>query len=171
MSFLFLLVVVGAIVALVVLRKGESARYETQAAPSQVIMAATAAVATGKRWSVAHQTDSSVTFNYVKKPSKLIALVGILFFFVPGIIYLILAGKKETLSFLVDRSTGNTLVQATSNGYKGKFAARAVRTQLGVAAGTTATAAHAPAITQGHPAALPQQRVAEDTAVRSPELT
>jgi hypothetical protein len=163
-----LLVFVGAIVALVMLRKGEALRFETQAAPSQVIMAATAAVGTGKRWSVAHQTDSSVTFNYVKGANKLIALIGILFFFVPGIVYLILAGKKETLSFMIDRSTGNTLVQATSNGYKGKFAARGVRTQLGVAVGTTAIAAHPSALTQGQPV-VPQQRV-DDGAVRSPEL-
>ena len=51
MSFFFLLVFVGAIAALVLLRKGEALRFETQAAPSQVIMAATAAVGTGKRWS------------------------------------------------------------------------------------------------------------------------
>jgi hypothetical protein len=168
MSFFFLLVFIGAIAALVILRKGEALRFETQAAPSQVIMAASAAVGTGKRWSVAHQTDNAVTFNYVKKPSKLIALVGLLFFFIPGV-YLVLAGKKETLSFMVDRSTGNTIVQATSNGYKGKFAARGVRTQLAVAVGTTATAAHPSALPQGQPVALPQQRV-DEAAVRSPEL-
>jgi hypothetical protein len=173
MSFFFLLVFVGAIAALVLLRKGEALRFETQAAPSQVIMAATAAVGTGKRWSVAHQTDNSVTFNYVKKPSKLIALVGLVFFLLPGIVYLVLAGKKETLSFMLDRSTGNTIVQATSNGYKGKFAARGVRTQLGVAVGTTATAAvttaHQAAITPCQPVDVPQQRAAE-ASDRSPEL-
>jgi hypothetical protein len=169
-TFFILLVVIAAIAALVVLRKGEAARFETQAAPSQVIMAATAAVGTGKRWSVTHQTDNSVTFNYVKKPSKLIALIGILFFFVPGVVYLMLAGKKETLSFMIDRSTGNTIVQATSNGYKGKAAARGVRQQLAVAVGTSATSAHAPSLTQGQPVQLPQQRVEADSSVRSPEL-
>lgn len=175
MSYFILLVIIGAIAALVVLRKGEAARFETQAAPSQVIMAATAAVGTGKRWAVAHQTDHSVTFNYVKKPSKIIALVGLLFFFVPGLVYLVLAGKKETLAFQIDRSTGNTIVQATSNGFRGKTAARGVRQQLAVAVGTTAAAAHAP-LTQAQPAqlppvqqvTLPQQRVG-DAAPVAPE--
>jgi hypothetical protein len=177
MSFFILLVFVGAIVALVMLRRGEAARFETQAAPSQVIMAATAAVGTGKRWSVTHQTDTSVTFTYVKKPSKLIALFLLLFFVVPGIVYLVLAGKKETLSFLIDRSTGNSIVQATSNGYKGKFAARSVRQQLAVATGTTATAAHQPAVTAVQQPAIapvespsfPQPRVATETPTSSHE--
>lgn len=177
MEFLFFLVFVGAIVALIVLRKGEALRFETQAAPSQVLMAATAVVGTGKRWAVAHQTDHSVTFTYTKKPSKLIALFLLLFFIVPGIVYLVLAGKKETLSFQIDRSTGNTIVQAVSNGYKGKSAARDVRTQLGVGAGTTATVAHTqpaqPIAPAQHapiapPVPAPQQQVV-DPAFRSPE--
>jgi hypothetical protein len=181
MTFLFLLIVIAAVVALVMLRKGEALRFETQAAPSQVIMAATAAVGTGKRWAVAHQTDHSVTFTYTKKPSKLVALVLLCFFLVPGIVYLVLAGKKETLGFQIDRSTGNTIVQAVSNGYKGKFAARGVRTQLGVGAGTTAAVTHAqpaqpialaqpyPPIAPAQPVQLPHQQIAEP-APRSPEL-
>jgi hypothetical protein len=158
MGFFITLVLIGAVVALVILRKGEAARFETQAAPSQVIMAATAAVATGKRWSVAHQTDNSVTFTYAKGPNKLIALIGLCFFFVPGIVYIMLAGKKETLSFLVDRSTGNTLVQAVSNGYKGKFAAREVMKQMAVGTGTTAVQ-----LGQSSYGQLPPPRAGEST--------
>ena len=153
-SFLFFLVFVGAICAFVVLRSGESARFETQAAPSQVIMAATAQVGTGRRWAIAHQTDHSLIFNYTKKPSKIIAFVGILFFFFPGVIYLILAGKKETLTFQLDRSTGNTIVQMTSNGFRGKSAGRGVRTQLGVVAGTTAVQAHTVSASHTPPAPI-----------------
>jgi len=154
MGFIIFLAFVGAIVAFVILRKGESVRFETQAAPSQVIMAATAAVGTGRRWAVAQQSENYLIFNYVKKPSKLVAMFGLFFFLVPGIVYLVLAGKKETLSLQIDRSTGNTIVQATSNGFRGKFAAREIRKQLGVAVGSTAVT-HASVIAAQSAPALP----------------
>ena len=157
MGYISLLVFVGAIAAFVVLRSGESVRFETQAAPSQVIMAATAQIGTSRRWAVANQTDHSLIFNYTKKPSKLIALIGLIFFFFPGIIYLVLAGKKESLTFQIDRSTGNTIVQMTSNGFRGKFAGRGVRTQLGVVVGTTAVQAHDAAPYLPKAASAPQQ--------------
>src|SRR5688500_16208482 len=98
MGTLITLVFIGAVVAFFVMRRGEALRFETHAFPGQVVMAATATIAVGKRWSVAHQSEYSVTFTYVKPPSKLIALIGLMFFFVPGLVYLVLAGKHETLA-------------------------------------------------------------------------
>ncbi len=145
MGTIFLLALIGSAVAVVILRRGEALRFETQAAPSQAVMAATASIATSRRWSVTHQTDNAVTFVYAKRPSKLIAFFLLWFFLLPGIVYLVLAGKKEVLTLQLDRSTGTTVVQLTSNGFRGKSAGRGIRSQIGVMTGTTAQANALPA--------------------------
>lgn len=70
-------------------------------------------------------------FGYHKKPSKLIAFVLLCCFLVPGIVYLVLAGKKESLSVSTTSHTGgDTVVQVVSNGSRGKGAGRRMRAQL-----------------------------------------
>lgn len=137
-SFLFLLILVGCVLAWWKLRSGEALRFETTAQPQQVIMTAVSTVATKRRWATLAQTDNTVTFVYHKGPNKLLAVILFCFFIFPCILYLILAGKKESLSVFVHAEGGQSLVQATSNGWRGKGAGRALRSQLGVAPGTTA---------------------------------
>jgi len=139
MSWLIVIVVVAAIVAYFMFKRGETIRFETSSNPRQVTMAAVGLVATKRRWQTLAQGDGSANFVYHKGPNKLVALVGLLFFVVPGIIYIVLAGKKEALAVNTDDSvSGMTVVQVASNGFRGKFAGRALRAQLGLAAGSLA---------------------------------
>jgi hypothetical protein len=140
MTWLILLVLVGSVVGFVMLKRGETLRFETPSTPRQVTMASVGLVATKRRWQTLSQGDGSANFVYHKGPNKLIALIGLLFFLVPGIVYIVLAGKKEALSVNTDDSTvGMTVVQVASNGFRGKFAGRALRAQLGVAPASLAT--------------------------------
>lgn len=138
-SVIFLLVLVGCAVAWWKLRSGEALRFETTAQPQQVIMTAVSTVATKRRWATLAQTDNTVTFSYHKGPNKLLAVILFFFFIFPCILYLILAGKKESLSVFVQSEGGQSIVQATSNGWRGKSAGRALRGQFGVAPGTAAS--------------------------------
>jgi hypothetical protein len=135
----FLLVFVGCGFAWWKLRSGEALRFETTAAPQQVVMTAVSVVGTKRRWAVLAQTDNGVTFSYHKGPNKFLAFVLFLFFIVPCILYLILAGKKESLAVQVHQQGNQMMVQATSNGWRGKSAGRALRAQLGLAPGTAAS--------------------------------
>src|SRR5664279_869478 len=139
MTWLIVIVVIAAIVAYVMFKRGETIRFETSSNPRQVTMAAVGLVATKRRWQTLAQGDGWANFVYHKGPNKLVALVGLLFFVVPGIIYIVLAGKKEALAVNTDDSvSGMTVVQVASNGFRGKFAGRALRAQLGLAAGSLA---------------------------------
>lgn len=138
---LFLIVLVGCGIAWWKLRSGEALRFETTSSPQQVIMTATSLVGTKRRWAVLAQTESSATFAYHKSPNKLLAVILLFFFVVPCVLYLILAGKKESLSVMVQSDGNQSIVQASSNGWRGKFAGRALKAQLGVAVGSAATVA------------------------------
>lgn len=137
-SIIFLLIVIGCAYAWWKLRSGEALRFETTAAPQQVIMTAVSVVGTKRRWAVLAQTDTGVTFSYHKGANKFLAFILFLFFILPCILYLILAGKKESLAVQAHQQGNQTMVQATSNGWRGKSAGRALRAQLGVASGTAA---------------------------------
>jgi hypothetical protein len=121
------------------LKSGETIRFETSSTPRQVTMGAVGAVSTKRRWQTIGQGDGAANFVYHKGPNKLIALLGLLFMIVPGIVYMVLAGKKEALAVNTDDSTvGMTVVQVVSNGFRGKSAGRAIRSQFGLAAGSLA---------------------------------
>lgn len=127
------LAVLAAIVALLILvflPGGEILRFETSAAPQEVVHSTISLVGTHRRWATLSQTDSAATFAYQRPPSKLIAFLLLLCFLVPGIVYVALAGKKESLALSTTKSKGTTVVQATSNGWRGRQAGRALRAQL-----------------------------------------
>jgi hypothetical protein len=126
------LVIVAAIVVFALLRRGEILRFETSAQPQEIINAAVSLVGTKRRWSTLATSESSVTFAYHKKPAKLLALIFLLMFIIPGIVYLALAGKRESLAVSATPQAQGTVVQVTSNGSRGKSAGRALRAQLGV---------------------------------------
>jgi len=139
---LALITVVGSIVGVMVLKRGENLRFETSATAQEVVNVALATAGTGRRWSVLAATDRTATFAYQKKPSLLIGFVLLWFFLVPGILYLVFAGKREALSVSVTTSGTGQQVQVVSNGFRGKLAGRAVRRQVTVA-GATAVAPQA----------------------------
>lgn len=136
-----IIVLLASVVALVMFKRGESLRFETTAQSPQILMQANSEVGTKKRWTVVSQSQHNVVFAFQKGPNMLVGLVLIIFFVVPGLVYFILAGKRESLNVMFDvRPDGLSQVQVTSNGYRGKLAGRSLRSAL--AAGTPAVTAH-----------------------------
>lgn len=134
-----LFVLIGSIVAFVLLRSGENLRFETPTDPRRIVMATVAIVATKRNWQVICQSDDGATLRYHRRPNALIAVILLCVFLIPGIVYLVLAGKRESLVLNVYRDgAGLTVAQLTSNGFRGKFAGRALAQQVSVQAGTMA---------------------------------
>jgi hypothetical protein len=125
-----LLLVIFAAALVFVGGSGEVLRFETSAVPQEVINAAITAVGTHRRWATLSQTETAVTFGYHRPPSKLLAFILLLIFIVPGIVYLVLAGKRESLSVSATTNEDRTRVQVTSNGWRGRAAGRALKKQL-----------------------------------------
>lgn len=129
-SYLFLLLLIVAIVGLVILRRGEMLCFETAASADQVTMAAVGEVGGKRRWTTLSQAAGSVTFCYYKRPNILLVLLLVIFVIsIPlAILYVLLAGKRESLSvYSAAVPSGATRVQITSNGWRGKSAGRAIR--------------------------------------------
>lgn len=147
MLTLMILIAIGAIVAFFVLRAGENRRFETSADPHRVVMAAVGVVGSRRHWQTLHQSEHGVQFQYQRRPSVIVAVILLLFFLIPGIVYVLLAGKRESLVVGIDLATnGITVVQVTSNGFRGKNAGRALERQVGLPAGTVATGQGAAAV-------------------------
>lgn len=147
MSVLIVLVLIAAVVAFFMLRSGENLRFETSSDPHRVVMAAVGIVGAKRRWEILAQSDRSANFRYDKRPKILVATILLLCFLIPGIVYVLLAGKRESLIVNIDSRTAEmTVVQITSNGFRGKAAGRALQRQVSVPAGALGTGA-APALT------------------------
>jgi hypothetical protein len=114
--------------------RGGVLRFETSASPQEVISAAITLVGTHRRWATLAHTDVAATFSYHRPPSKLIAFLLLLCFVVPGIVYLVLAGKRESLSIATSLRADRTAVQATASGWRGRRASRELDRQLGAVA-------------------------------------
>ncbi len=137
--FIALLVVVLSAVVFAMLKSGENVRFETPVEPRRIVMAAVAIVATKRHWQVMAQGEDGASFRYERRPKALIAVVLLLVLVIPGIVYMVLAGKRESLVLNVyEDRTGMTVAQVSSNGFRGKFAGRALARQVSVRAGTMA---------------------------------
>ncbi len=149
MSVLIVLILIAAIVAFFILRSGENLRFETSADPHRVVMAAVGIVGAKRRWQTMAQSNHGASFQYHKGPKVLVAIILLLCFLIPGIVYVLLAGKRESLILNIDSGTaGMTVVQVTSNGFRGKAAGRALQRQVSVPAGALGTVA-APVLKAG----------------------
>ena len=136
-AFLFLLAVVGAVAAFYMLRSGETLRFETSTDARRAVMAAVGVVAARRHWQVLSESADGASFQYRAGPRMLVAILLLSFFIVPGIVYIILANRRESLIVHLDSATGGMmLVQVTSNGFRGKFAGRALHRQLSLPAGS-----------------------------------
>jgi hypothetical protein len=134
-----LLILIAGILAFFFLRSGENLRFESPSDPRRIVMAAVAIVATKRHWQVMAQSDEGASFRYHRRPKALVAAVLLVFFLIPGIVYMVLAGKRESLVLnIYSDSTGMTVAQLTSNGFRGKAAGRALARQVSVRAGTMA---------------------------------
>lgn len=135
MSVVVILLLIGATVAYFMLRSGETLRFETSADPHNVIMTAVGLVGTKRRWQAVSQTESGASFQYRKGPNVLVAVILLLCFIIPGILYVVLAGKRESLVVGVGAGgSDKAIVQVTSNGFRGKSAGRTLQRSVGVAA-------------------------------------
>jgi hypothetical protein len=129
--FSILLILAASVVAFFVWRSGENLRFETPSDPRRVVMAAVAIVATKRHWQVLTQGNDGASFRYHRGPNPLLALVLLFFFVVPGIVYILLAGKRESLVLnIYDDKAGGAVAQLTSNGFRGKSAGRALARQV-----------------------------------------
>jgi hypothetical protein len=136
------LILTLSVVVFFVLRAGENLRFETPTDPRRVVMAAVAIVATKRHWQVLTQGNDGASFRYQRGPNPFIALVLLFLFVVPGIVYIVLAGKRESLVLNIHGDkAGGTVAQLTSNGFRGKFAGRALARQVSVMAGVAAIGA------------------------------
>jgi hypothetical protein len=134
-----LLVLIASIVAFFFLRSGENLRFESPSDPRRIVMAAVAIVATKRHWQVITQSEDGASFRYHRRPKALVAMGLLVFFLIPGIVYMLLAGKSESLVLSVySDKAGMTVAQLTSNGFRGKAAGRALAHQVSVRAGTMA---------------------------------
>ena len=135
MKDLLAIIFIGSIVTFFMLRRGETLRFETLSTPSQVIMAAVSNLGTHRRWSTVTQGDHNVAFGYRKRPSILLTIILLCFFILPGIVYLVLGGKHESVNVMISNGPGpHSTVQVTSNGFRGKFAGRSLRDVLAIPA-------------------------------------
>jgi hypothetical protein len=133
------LILIASIVAFLFLRSGENLRFESPSDPRRIVMAAVAIVATKRHWQVITQSEGGASFRYHRRPKALVAVVLLFFFLIPGIVYIVLAGKRESLILNVySDEAGMTVAQLSSNGFRGKFAGRALARQVSVRAGTMA---------------------------------
>ena len=129
----------ASIAAFLLLRSGENLRFESPSEPRRIVMAAVAIVATKRHWQVITQSDDGASFRYHRRPKALVAALLLFFFLIPGIVYMVLAGKRESLILnIYQDETGMTVAQLSSNGFRGKFAGRALARQVSVRAGTMA---------------------------------
>jgi hypothetical protein len=137
MTVLIVLILVAAVIAFFLLRSGETLRFETSADPHRVIMSAVGIVGAKRRWQTMSQSTHGANFQYHKGPNVLLAIVLLFCFLIPGIVYILLAGKRESLVVNIDSATtGMTVMQVTSNGYRGKAAGRALQRQVSLPAGS-----------------------------------
>ncbi len=136
MSVLITLTLIASVAAFFMLRSGENLRFETPSDPHRVVMAAVGIIGAKRRWEIMAQSEHNASFKYHRRPRTLVALALLLCFLVPGIVYVLLAGKHESLIVNIDSGTsGMTVVQITSNGFRGKAAGRALRRRVSVPAG------------------------------------
>jgi len=136
------LVLGTSIVAFLMLRSGENLRFETPSDPRRVVMAAVGIVGTKRHWQVMSQEEDGASFRYHRRPKALVAFVLLLCWLIPGIVYMVLAGKRESLVLSIYRDTaGTTVAQITSNGFRGKAAGRALARRISVPAGASAISA------------------------------
>lgn len=102
--------------------------FETRALvpPQSVGMTATAVIGGQRHWHVVGQTEGQTIFRYERKPNAFAALLLLFLFVIPGIVYLLVAGERETLTVtaLADNDDETAAVQIATNGVRSKAAAR-----------------------------------------------
>ncbi len=134
-----LLTLTASIAVFVLLGSGENLRFESPSDPRRIVMAAVAILATKRHWQVITQSEDGASFRYHRRPRALVAIILLFFFLIPGIVYMALAGKRESLVLnIYSNEAGMTVAQLSSNGFRGKFAGRALARQVSVRAGTMA---------------------------------
>lgn len=89
--------------------------------PNEVLMTVVAEVGSRHHWNLVSQDNNSATFRFYKGPNLLIAVGLMVFFILPGLVYLMISRTNESLSVMVSLTANNkTKVQLVANGGYGR---------------------------------------------------
>ena len=127
MEGLLILLVLGGIAATAYLVAENRAGVESatvKSSPEQIISLAVASIpkqtaSLRSSWMPAGHDGRSATFTYHRRKSILLSIFLLLFFLIPGILYLIFGGKSQTLRVSIidtDEASGTTTVQVAASG-------------------------------------------------------
>lgn len=125
-TVVILLALVGGVFWYFLKMRGDGKQaVKTSWPPAQVIRQAVQEIGAERRWVVTGHTEDYVTFTRTGKTNLLLAFVLLWFFIIPAILYLVLSGKSQTLTFSVFAELdGATSVQMSSNGKKAESRGR-----------------------------------------------
>lgn len=140
MSVVIVLILIAAIVAFFVLRSGENLRFETSSDPHRVVMAAVGIIGAKRRWQTMAQSDHGANFLVPQETQRAGSHHPAAVFPDPWHRLRAARRQRESLVLTIDSGTaGMTVVQVTSNGFRGKTAGRALQQQVSVPAGALGT--------------------------------
>ena len=106
-------------------------QLEVPGSPRQVLMTVVADVGRRRHWHLVSQGNDGATFRFYKGPNMLLALGLMVCFVLPGLVYLIISRKSETLTVMVGPAANSqTKVQITANGGYGRGVAKQLERRL-----------------------------------------
>jgi hypothetical protein len=135
MSAIVVLFLVALVLVLLVrLRSGETVSFNTTADPQRAMMALHCILGARGRWQTVGQREDEARFECHDGPDMLVALALLFCFLLPGIVYIALTRRRESLVVGFAGTTAETSVRVSSSGRRGKAAGRALRRHVGFAA-------------------------------------
>ena len=146
MSAIVVLLLIASVAVLFLrLRSGETLSFETTADPQRAIAALLSLLAAKRHWYSVSRSEQGVHFECREGPDALIALVLLLCLLLPGVIYIALTRRRESLVVSIGAAEAGTFVRVASNGRRGRAVGRALRRHVEFAAalGTCVNAASA----------------------------
>jgi hypothetical protein len=135
MSAIVVLLLIASVLFLFVrLRSGETLSFETTADPHRTIAALLGLLAAKRGWQTVSKSERGAHFECHEGANTLIALMLLLCFLLPGIVYIVLTRRRESLVVSVGSAGAGTFVRVASNGRRGKAVGRVFRRHVGFAA-------------------------------------
>jgi hypothetical protein len=125
-SLLLALAVIAGVVYYFAVVRGAKQSITTPWQPAQVLRQAVQEIGAERKWVVTGHTQDYATFTRAGTKSCALGCLLLWLFFIPGVLYLVFAGKSQVLTVSVFRELdGTTTVQLSANG--GQAAARGRR--------------------------------------------
>jgi hypothetical protein len=125
-ALVLILAVVAGVAYYVAVVRGAKQSITTPWQPSQVLRQAVQEIGAERKWVVTGHTQDYATFTRAGTKSCALGCLLLWLFFIPGVLYLVFAGKSQVLTVSVFRELdGTTTVQLSASG--GQAAARGRR--------------------------------------------